>query len=79
MNIPRAADARRAIENAEYEKAIKQAAEVEKLIHDAISKGQKYVGGNGYLEPSVKAKLESMGYTCTSASQYNEEYYSISW
>lgn len=79
MNIPHAADARRAIEKGEYEKATKQAAEVEKLIHGAISKGQKYVGGDGYLEPSVKAKLESMGYTCTSSSQCNEEYYSISW
>lgn len=79
MNIPHAADARRAVEKGEYEKASKQAAEVEKLINDAISKGQKCVSGDGSLEPSVKAKLETKGYICTSGQQYNEIYYSISW
>lgn len=79
INIPHAADARRSIEKGEYEKAAKQAIEVEKLINEAIAQGKKSVSGDDKLEPSIKAKLEEIGYTCTSGQQYNETYYSISW
>jgi hypothetical protein len=79
MNIPHAADARRAIEKGQYEKAVKQAAEVEALITKAVSQGQTSAGGSGRLEAPVKAKLEEMGYKCSSGCQYNEDYWSVSW
>ena len=62
MNIPSAAEAKHAIESGEYEKAQKQALEVESLITKAIAEGKSYAGGNGFLEPFLKAKLTEMGY-----------------
>lgn len=79
MNIPHAADALRAIEKGAYEKAERQAAEIEKAITEAIASGQKSIAGSGPMEPPVKNKLREMGYKCESGSQYNESYWSISW
>lgn len=79
MNIPHAAEARRAIEKGEYEKAVKQAAMVEAKIAHAITQGQKSTGGDGHLESAVQMKLKEMGYKCECGSQYNESYWSVSW
>jgi arabinogalactan endo-1,4-beta-galactosidase len=79
MNIPHASEARRAIEKGQYEKAQKQAAEVETQINDAVAKGGKSISGTGYLEPAVKAKLSELGYKCDGGTQYNQDWWSVSW
>jgi hypothetical protein len=79
MNIPPAAEARRIRAQGEYEKAKKQAAEIEAKIQAAVARGETSVGGDGYIEQPVKAKLEAMGYKCDVGSQYNETYWSVSW
>lgn len=79
MNIPHAADARAAIERGKYEKAEKQALEVEKMIKAALAEGRSAIGGDGCLEPSIKAKLEEMGYKYREGNQYNESSWSVSW
>jgi len=79
MNIPSAAEARQSYDKGEYEKAKKQAAEVEEQIQDAIASGKTSVSGDGFIEPPVKAKLKFLGYKCDEGTQYNESYWSISW
>lgn len=79
MNIPTAQDARKTLEKGQYEKANKQAVEVESRINEAIAKGQHAISGDGGLEPSVKASLERLGYKYESGSQRNESYWSVSW
>lgn len=79
MNIPHAADARRVIEKGEYAAALEQAELVTQKITAAVAAGQTSTGGDGYLLAPVKAKLEEKGYKCSSGSQYNESYWSVSW
>jgi hypothetical protein len=79
MNIPNADDARRSIEKGEYEKAKKQAAEVEAQIINAIAQGFKIVSGKGWLEPAVHAKLEEMGYKYESKRDFGNSYWVVSW
>jgi hypothetical protein len=79
MNIPTAAEAAAAIAKGDYERARKQSEEVAAAINKAVAQGAKYAGGDGYLEPSVKAALESKGYKCQHGTQYNESYWSVTW
>jgi len=78
-NIPNAIEARRLIERGEYEKASKQAEQISLLIQEAISEGKCSISGEGSLEMPVIKKLEEKDYKCKSGSQYNENYWSISW
>lgn len=82
INIPTAKEARNGV-NSSYSKAIKQLKEIKKKINEAISEGKTNVGGSYYLEKSVKERLESLGYKCSTGSRYNEycsiEDYSIEW
>lgn len=79
MNIPRADDARKSVEQGEYDKAVKQADEVATAINTAIALGKKSIGGSGRLEASVRTKLQEMGYQYSTGTQYNESYWSVSW
>ena len=79
MNMPTAADAAAAIAKGDYERARKQSEEVAAAINNAVAQGAKYAGGNGYLEPSVKAALDAKGYKVEHGSQYNESYWSVTW
>lgn len=81
MDIPTAEEARRMIENGEYKKAIEQAAEIQKMIEDAISKRSTYVSGYGTLEPPIGEKLQKLGYECKTGHDYKSKsaYWTISW
>lgn len=79
INIPTAKEARNGVNSGSYRKAIKQPKEIKKKINEAISEGKTTVGDSDYLEKSAKEKLESLGYKCSTGSQYNEYYYSIEW
>jgi len=79
MNIPTAAAARKALEQGQYEAANNQAREVERLIKEAIGKGQNRANGDGYIEQSVKTQLEALGYKIENGNHRNEEYWSVSW
>ena len=79
MNIPTAEEARKAIEQGKYEKAKSQEFHVESQIKEAIGKGLNRISGDGWLEPSVRALLERLGYKYETGTQYNEHYWSVSW
>ena len=79
MNIPKASDACKTVDQGEYDKAVKQADEVATAINSAIALGKKSIGGDGHLEPSVRTKLQEMGYQYSTGTQYNESYWSVSW
>jgi hypothetical protein len=79
MNIPHAADARRSIEEGEYEKAKQQSAIVESEILKAITDGKRSATGSGSLEPPVEAKLREMGYKCESVDHRNETNWRVTW
>ncbi len=79
LNVPHAHEARRIVDEGQYQKALDQAQHVQRLIADAIARGQKYVGGDGTFELPVKQKLQEMGYQVSVGNQYNEPYWSVSW
>jgi hypothetical protein len=54
-------------------------ADIEKEIREAIKQGNYSISNNGCLSgQSIKA-LEDAGFKVNAGSQYNEQYYSISW
>lgn len=79
MDIPTAEETRRMIKNGEYKKAIEQAAEIQKMIEHAISKGSTYVCGYGKLEPPIEEKLRKLGYECKEGYDYKSAYWTVSW
>lgn len=52
---------------------------IEKGIRDEIDCNRTSFNGLGYLSNNVKNKLKQLGYVVEQGSQYNEQYYSISW
>lgn len=79
LNIPHASEARKTIENGLYEKAQKQAAQVQSLITKAISEGRRAISLDDSLEPAVVKKLEALGYRYESKFFRNENCTSVSW
>jgi hypothetical protein len=79
INIPTAKEARKSADSSSYSKAITQIEKIKKQINEAILEGKTGIGGDGHLEKAVKDRLESLGYECKTASQYNEDYYTIGW
>lgn len=79
LQIPTAAAARDTVKKGKYTKAQQQALKVEAIIKAAIENGRFECGGDGILERPVIVDLESKGYRVTSATQYNEDYWSVSW
>lgn len=79
LNVPQAHEARRIVDEGQYQKALDQAQLVQQLIADAIARGEKCVGADGKLELPVKQSLQAMGYQVSSGGQYNEDYWSASW
>ena len=37
------------------------------------------ISDDGYLQPETTQRLEELGYNVQTGSQYNEQYWSISW
>lgn len=72
-------EARKIVEQGRYQKATKQMKEIENKIKESIIQGLVYASFDGIIEKANKEKLEELGYTISSGSQYNESYYSISW
>lgn len=79
LNIPSAEEASKSVESYTDLKAANQGAQIESAILAAIKAGQRSIGGNGHLFPSVKAALEALGYRCTEGDRYNESCWGISW
>ena len=79
LNIPHASEARKTIEDGLYEKAQKQAAQVQALINKAISEGRRSVSLSDILEEAVIKKLEALGYKYESNYFRNENCTSVSW
>ena len=79
LNIPTAEEARKGYVKELYEKASKQAKDVEKRINDAITRGQISISGEGCLEPFIRKLLEEKGYVYSSVNQYNENYWYVTW
>ena len=80
MNIPDAEEARKRIEEGNYEKALIQADQIAKIITDAITKGQKSVS-TPHIELSIKNILIQKGYDVKyySSIRGEESYWVISW
>ena len=57
----------------------KQLHKLEGYIKTAINNGHRDVSKNGTLSKTVVNKLKELGYEVRQGSQYNEDYYSISW
>lgn len=57
----------------------KDLAIIEEAINETIEAGRFMVEIRGALKPTVKEKLEQMGYKVTYDTQYNETYCTISW
>lgn len=57
----------------------KELAEISKRISDAIADGEFSISGDGYLKYETTQRLEELDYKVHSGSQYNEQYWSISW
>jgi len=74
-----AEEARKVVEQGQYEKASRQWNDIEKEIEKCIDEGKRYTSFNGTIEKPNKIKLESLGYKVDSGSQYNESYFSVSW
>lgn len=52
---------------------------VKEMIEESIASGNFYFTANGYLSETAKSRLRSLGYKITTATQYNECYYTVSW
>lgn len=76
-SIPNATVARQAINSGAFAAAQKQAEEISAKLLQAIKEGKSSVNGDGYILPSVKLKLEELGYKCDSWSARNEEGWSV--
>ena len=57
----------------------KELAEISKRISDAIANGKFSISDDGYLQYETTQRLEELGYKVQTGSQYNEQYWSISW
>ena len=57
----------------------KELAKISKKISEAIVNGRFSISDNGYLQPETIQRLEELGYNVQTGSQYNEQYWSISW
>ena len=57
----------------------KELAEISKRISDAIANGKFSINGDGCLQCETTQRLEELGYKVETGSQYNEQYWSISW
>lgn len=57
----------------------KELAEISKRISDAIANGKFSINGDGCLQYETTQRLEELGYKVETGSQYNEQYWSISW
>jgi len=52
---------------------------LQKMINDAISDGRYSISNEGSLQFATSERLKELGYRVTTGSQYNQEYYTISW
>ena len=57
----------------------KELEEISKRISDAIADGKFSISGNGCLQYETTQRLEELSYKVQTGSQYNEQYWSISW
>lgn len=57
----------------------KELDEISKIISDAIVNGKFSISGDGCLQYETTQRLEELGYKIQIGSQYNEQYWSISW
>lgn len=57
----------------------KELAEISKRISDAIANGKFSISDDGCLQYETIQRLEELGYKVQTGSQYNEQYWSISW
>ena len=57
----------------------KELAEISKRISDAIANGKFSISDDGCLQYETTQRLEELGYKVQTGSQYNEQYWSISW
>ena len=53
--------------------------EIEKLISEAINKGEFSILGDERLHDLTIQRLEELGYQVQSGCHYNEPYYSVKW
>ena len=52
---------------------------IDKLIKEAIQKGERKCSYDGYISESAQEELERLGYRVTKGTQYNEGYVVIYW
>lgn len=57
----------------------KELAEISKKISDAIAHGKFSISGDGCLQYETIQRLKELNYKVQTGSQYNEQYWSISW
>lgn len=57
----------------------KELAEISKRISDAIANGKFSISGDGCFHYETKQRLEELSYKVQTGSQYNEQYWTISW
>ncbi len=48
-------------------------------VEKTVCKGKFAVNISGILDPSLRSKLEELGYKIKVGFQYNDPYYTISW
>lgn len=59
--------------------ATRELAIINAQIEDAILDGRYSISNEGCLLFSTSERLKELGYRITTGSQYNQEYYTISW
>ena len=57
----------------------KELAKISKKISEAITNGRFSISDDGCLQYEKIQRLEELGYKVQTGSQYNEQYWSISW
>ena len=57
----------------------KELAKISKKISEAITNGRFSISDDGCLQYETIQRLEELGYKVQTGSQYNEQYWSISW
>lgn len=74
-----ASEARRKTQNNIDKLEVQQFNELNDQINRAINAGRFSITGTGFLRVAIREKLEELGYKVQLGSQYNDEYYKISW
>lgn len=76
---PPAAEARRMVDQGDFEKAKQVMAIATKAINTAIRNGQKRATVDGFMPQAVISELKRLGYEIETGSQYNESFTCIKW